>query len=224
VEKAGWLDHFGRYDLESPPTIFKRRVLICDYYTRNPRIFPLPFHWSDWVFFGETQDINDIFDLPLMGDEEAAWFESHPRRSFLFRYNLNRYLPEQWLCANFLRKHRPLDFDCFYDATRENIEITERFLAENTVILDKRQWGLRFVKYNPGRYLDGATLLHFKDWRVLYRKYALGEKGAYWPAYRLRAFLKSLPHCQMRSWFVMILGRLGLKEPLRAFMSRGGQK
>ena len=220
VEKADWLEHFGRYDLKAPPTIFKGRVLVNNYCGRNPRRVPLPFFWSDWIFFGETTDLLDIFDIPLFSGQDAAWFESHPRRGFLYIDNLNRYVPEQWICSMFLRKHRPLEFDCLYDATRENIELTERFLAENTVILDREQWGLRFVKYNPALHLVKSALLHFRDWNILYRKYALGEEGGYWLNYRLKCFLARVFQQYPRALLIAFLVKLGLKERLRSFLAR----
>jgi hypothetical protein len=223
IESAGWLDYFGRYDRQSPPPIFNRRVLLNYCCSRNPRRIPMPFHWSDWVFFGETADLLDIFDIPLMGNEDAAWFASRPRRSILYSDNLNRYVPEQWICSMFLRKHRPLQFDCLYDATPENIALTERFLAENTVILDKRHWGLRFVKYNTDFYLIKSSLLHFRDWHILYRKYALGEEGPYWLNYRLRCFLVKLFQHYLRFTLLAVLVKLGLKERLRAFLVRRGR-
>ena len=219
IEKSDWLDFFGRYDIETPPSIFNQRILICDFYSRNPRIIPLPFHWSDWVFFGQTTDLLEIFDIPLMEGEDTVWFDTRARRNSVSRDFLNRYYPEQWICSSFLRKHTSLRFDCFYDATRENVQLTERFFSENTVILDLRQWGIRFSKYNPNRYFEKSTLLHFCDWSVLYRKYCLNKGGLPWLLYLARCCCARLFQRHARSKLMLILEKAGIKETLRKMLS-----
>lgn len=218
VENSEWLSYFGKYDAQALPSIFKSRVLVCDYYCRNPRVFPLPFHWSDWVFFGETTDLIEIFDIPLMAGDDINWFELKPHKCMLYRDNINRYLPEQWICSSFLRKYIQLRFDCFYDATHENIKLTERFFAENLVILDSNQWGIRFVKYNPNRYMDNQTLIHNEDWNILYRKYCLKDSHSLWLFYLARCSCKRLIHYFIRPILMTFLGHIGVKEIIRTLI------
>jgi len=220
IEKNEWLNIFGKYDEHTPPSIFNKRLLICNYYSRNPRIFPLPFHWGDWVFFGETCDLIDVFDIPLMDGDDRVWFEINERSNLLFSDNINRYLPEQWILSSFLRKHMNLNFDTFYDASKINVIITERFFTENTVILDIEQWGINFVKYNPNRYKDKSTILHFKDWLVLYKRYVLHKKGISWLMYLGRGILWRVIHYCFRPLFVIVLSKLGIKEKVRLFLNR----
>lgn len=221
INTGDWMRYFGRYDKASPPVFFNSRVLICNYYSRNPRVFALPFHWGDWVFFGETEDLKNVFSIPLMEGEDRDWFHTNKRDSNLFRDNINRYVPEQWILASFLRKHMPLAFDCFYDASMQNIITTEKFFAENTVILDADQWGIRFVKYNPNRYKEKATLLHARDWHLLYRRYIQNKKGMPWFLHLTRAFLWRVLYLHVRPLFMRGLAFLGVKEAVRKWLNRG---
>ena len=51
------LNYFALYDEGYNSKHFHNRVLICNYYTRNPSVLPLPFHISDWIAFGLNEDI-----------------------------------------------------------------------------------------------------------------------------------------------------------------------
>ena len=79
LDNADFLEKFGKWDAQAPPFHVKNRILICNYYTRNPRVYPLPFHPCDWVLFGRTEDLKRYFSLPLESREEIQWFKSHPR-------------------------------------------------------------------------------------------------------------------------------------------------
>jgi hypothetical protein len=212
LESAGFLEYFHTYDTRSPPTLFKARVLICAYYSRNPRAYPVPFHPSDWLFFAKTEDLRNYFDIPLMEDWDALWFDSHKRQSRLFKDNVCRYFPEQWLCINFIRKYISVGAECFYDISHGNVKQTERFFAENTVVLEPEQWGITFTKYNPDRYGDAGSLIGFKDWQTLYGRYCLGEKGLGWVSYTLKGFLKGIDYGYLRPALALCLGRLGIKR------------
>ena len=212
LESADFLEYFGRYDGRSPPKLFNSRVLVCSSYTRNPRAYPVAYHPSDWIFFGETKDLTDYFDTELMGYDNALWFDTHKRESRLFKDNLCRYFPEQWLCINFISKHKDIKVKCFYDVSHKNIEQTEEFLASSTVVLNCRQWGITFTKYNPNRYNDEGSLISFKDWETLYKRYCLKETGINWVIYRIRGILKAIDYGFLRPTFALCLGRLGIKR------------
>jgi hypothetical protein len=57
---------------------------------------PFPFHPSDIAFFGRTEDLLTLFDIPLMTEAEAYWDKKNAR--------FNRYVPEQHIFINCLRK------------------------------------------------------------------------------------------------------------------------
>lgn len=193
LRSAKFLAEFGKWDEQSPPLHVKNRMLVCSYFTRNPRVFPLPFHPSDWVLFGHTEDVRRYFSPPLEDAAEIQWFRTHPRRHTGFYTTLlSRYVPEQYFCLHFLKQFEPLQFEYFNHATRENVLQTERVLSGDFVVLDyEEQFDLHFAKYNPNRTYQRYSLLSHREWQQLFREYCLGRlSGRGWR--RFRCFWKRL--------------------------------
>ncbi|WNX85165.1 WavE lipopolysaccharide synthesis family protein [Agathobaculum sp. NTUH-O15-33] len=220
LENVDFLKEFGRYDEMAPPLHVKNRILICNYYTRNPRVYPLPFHPSDWVLFGRTEDLKRYFSAPCESTEEIRWFTTHPREQTGFYTNLlSRYVPEQYLCLNFLRQFEPVHCDCFYDATEENIRQTERMLAGDFVVLDyQKQFGIRFTKYRPNRYLEKSSLVSHRYWKQLFQEYCL-HKTELRPFRLFLCFLARIGFA-LRRVLLHLLHCLHIKEKVKRLLSR----
>ena len=174
---ASFLKEFGKWDQVAPPLHVKSRMLVCSYYTRDPRVFPLPFHPSDWILFGYTEDVRRYFSTPLEAIEEIQWFRTHSRkRPGFYAALLSRYVPEQYLCLHFVEKFEPIEFDYFDHATEKNIIQTERILAGDFVVLDYRtQCDILFTKYNPNKMYQQYSLLSHRAWQQLFYQYCLGR-------------------------------------------------
>lgn len=148
--------------------IFKSKVLNCCYFTRNPRTgLPFPFHPSDLAFFGRTDDLIKLFDIPLMTKKQAYW-NLKDRHQY-------QYIPEQYLFINCLRQNG-FQADCrFYnDCTVKNIEQTERYFASNFIFLTFEQFNLLHykntfsMKIHPNTFRSCYT---HNEWLKLYQKY-----------------------------------------------------
>lgn len=153
--------------------LFEKKILIADYFTRNPRVFPMPFHPSDWILFGLTSDVKKYYQIPLQTDADGLWFKTHENYEKVFRKVYARFTPEQYICLNFLRKYYNVHCRSYTDITNANIIATECFLARNMVIADTKKHGFEFMKYNPNRYYEKSTILSFRDWIALCRHYAV---------------------------------------------------
>lgn len=177
LNDASFLEQFEKWDRIVPPLHVKNRILICSYYTRNPRVFPLPFHPSDWVLFGCTEDIQKYFDVPLEEASEIQWFKTHKRlHPRFFPDLLSRYVPEQYFCIHYLEKFENIQCDCFDDATKDNILRTEQVLAGDFVVLDYQiQFNLRFAKYHPNKIFQQYSLLSHDQWKQLFQEHCLGN-------------------------------------------------
>lgn len=214
-----WLDYFGKYDEICPATFFKNRVLICDYYTRNPRIVPVPFHPSDWIMFGLTEDLKQYYDLELQDKDEILWFDRFPKTNSIFSHMRSRYTPEQYLCIQYLKRFKNLEIQNYYDASKQNIEETERFFAENMVILDYgKQLEITFQKYHPNRYKEAYSLLHHKDWITLFNHYCKKRRILFWTFYRCKCKMTHIIFMGVRKHVVELLNVLHLKEPLKRIL------
>lgn len=214
-----FLKYFGAYDKEVKPVHFKNRVLICNYYTRNPRVLPIPFHTSDWIAFGLAEDINLFYDIDCQAEEEMRWFKTHRKDNFGFYTNLLvKYVPEQYICLNFVKKFYSVNCKCFYDATEENMSLTEEILAKNFVVLDYGcEFGIIFPKYNPNKYFEKSTLICYRYWKELYYEYCLEKKSVFYYLRRVRNKLFSFLF-RIRRIVLKILHKLHMKEKLKKIL------
>lgn len=164
-----FLSFFNTFPLVDPSyRVFDQKILSCCYFARNPNSdMPFPFHPSDLAFFGQTQDLIKLFDIPLMSKAQAYWNMSD-RHQY-------QYVPEQYLFINCLRKNG-FDANCnFYNDCRpEGIEQTERYFASNFIFLDFAQFNLSHykntfsIKVHPNAFMSCYTHV---EWQRLYQKY-----------------------------------------------------
>ncbi|WP_294378985.1 WavE lipopolysaccharide synthesis family protein [uncultured Clostridium sp.] len=217
---SGILKYFELY-AKDKSTHFHNRILVCNYYTRNPRVLPLPFHISDWLAFGINEDINLYYDCNTESLEDMRWFKNRKKKQQRFYTNLlTKYVPEQYICLNFATKFYKIDFSCFYDASKSNIKLTEEILANDFVVLDyKAQININFPKYNPNRYLEKFTLISNKQWNQLYREYCKNENGI---DYYFKIIINKLFYLLLilRLKILVVLHRLRLKEKVKRLLER----
>lgn len=149
--------------------LFSHKILACCYFARNPtsNYYSLLFHPSDIAFFGQTSDLINLFDIPLMKKEEEIYYTN---KKGIFR---NKYTPEQHIFVNCIKKNGHLiNFESQYDNTTENIEQTERYFASNFIFLDWEQFNLqppnKFKNTQQNHYPSCITHI---EWQKLYKKY-----------------------------------------------------
>ena len=220
-ENADFLSFFGKYD-GIPSSFLEHRLLICNYYTRNPRAMPLCFHPSDWIVFGTAADVRKYYEaIPLMGEDEGAWFRTHKKDAVVFTNYVCRYTPEQHIFLHFLQSLQSVCCDCYYHRTPDLVSQTERAFAECFVVLDfQKELAISFPKYNPNRYFEKHTLLSHRDWKVLYIHYCENGISPQWTLYRIRGWICGIA-AKVRRQCVLILNRLGWKARLKTILTRG---
>lgn len=219
---GNFITYFGKYDgIQSP--YFQNRLLICNYYTRNPRISHICFHPSDWLLFGTRSDILQYYEtIPCMSESEAGWFETRKKASAIFTNYLCRFTPEQHIFLSFINKYQPVDCNCYYDFSCNLAQRTERAFADCFVVLDyQKHWAISFSKYDPNRYLEKYTLISHWQWRAIYGHYYRRGPALGWWCYRIRIFLFALLML-MRKTCVRILDFWGIKELVKKVLSSRG--
>ena len=190
---TGFLDYFNRYRARCDSwRIFRERVVAPTVFSINPRRFaPMPFHPSDWFFFGLRDDLRNLWDVPAAPEPETSrWYEERtpPRLPFLGG-RMARYAPEQTLWLGLLRKHAAVACDHMTDATPEAIELTELTFANNLVLASPRRLGIRNLKGSRGSDFDRdcfAIYTH-RDWLKLYRRYC--DRAVQVPMFEVRSSL-----------------------------------
>lgn len=166
----GFLRYFDAFPAaDEAYRAFGHKLLACCYFARNPRSdMPFPFHPSDLAFFGRTEDLLRLYDIPLMTREQAYW-----NRQDRHQY---QYVPEQYLFINCLKRGGFAPECGFYNDCREaGVAQTERFFASDFIFLTFEQFNLRPTKatfdmaVHPNAFRSCYTHI---EWRRLYRDYA----------------------------------------------------
>ncbi|MGL4713125.1 MAG: WavE lipopolysaccharide synthesis family protein, partial [Shewanella sp.] len=93
-----FLAYFDRFPLyEDSHKIFTKKIIACTYFSRRPvSDMPHAYHPSDLAFFGLTEDLINLFDIPLMTEDEAYWDKKNSYKC--------RFVPEQHLFIKCLEK------------------------------------------------------------------------------------------------------------------------
>ena len=169
----GFLDYFGRFAARSGEwKIARERVLACTIYSRDARFVKMPFHPSDWFYFGLKEDVLVIWNVPLMPEPESTrWFETHPRPPEIRQSKtLLRFYAEQYLWLNYLRRHGKITCEHWGDISGDNLRLTELTLANNLVLLEPEQLGISFHRL-PIAFVERVTLYTHRDWLWFYKRH-----------------------------------------------------
>jgi hypothetical protein len=164
----GFLDYFNQFlKTDTEYRVFEKKILSCVFFSRDPRRDnSFPFHPSDIAFFGLRADLLNLFDIPLMPKEEAAYYQFK-------KIKYVRYLPEQYLWINCLRKNgKDIKCDHQRDCDDRIAEDTERYLVSNFINLDWVQFDLsvpkRLTLFSKNNFQDVITHI---EWQRLYKRY-----------------------------------------------------
>ncbi|ARW17155.1 WavE lipopolysaccharide synthesis family protein [Komagataeibacter europaeus] len=128
----------------------KQRVLISEFFTLNPFTFEkLPFHYSDWLHFGLTEDVKKLWDVPAYGIIDATYYQrnpykqgSGPREKTFF----SRYAVEQYIAITVFKKYfHNIKLDYHNDMT--SVDESLYILADNFIISNFKKTKIYFAKY-----------------------------------------------------------------------------
>ena len=115
------------------------RVIVASVYSRetsNVNCAGLPFHPSDFYFFGEADDVKKYFmKTDLMPDSDLANYNyKYPYKKPYLTPTM-RYSPEQYLCLSFFKQFETINFDDWTDWNNENIAQSKNLLYSNFIFL-----------------------------------------------------------------------------------------
>lgn len=123
-------------------SVFKHRVVASSMYTRDYSTFGrkrkfLPFHPSDFYFFGLSEDVISYFkNTPTMKEEDMAKYPCKAVDKKPYQTPTFRYTPEQYFCLNFVWQHFPdVKFEDWTDWNKENVSFSKNFLLSNFIFL-----------------------------------------------------------------------------------------
>lgn len=138
-------------------SVFKKRMICYPLWSRKTEMIvgkyflKTPFHVSDWFCFGLTEDIKNYFgDCPMTKEPIYSNYYKIAKNRLKGFYDPNvcwQFPPEQWFCVNFFQKYFPgAAMKCSQDTNPENIELSNRILANNIVIAGYDEIGVYIQK------------------------------------------------------------------------------
>ena len=170
LEHAGFIDFYLaqlRRDQRA------RRIVANAFFTLDTAVFErFPYHVSDWAQFGQTEVLRAYWDVPLMTPAAGRFYESrpHPPRSNVFEKRFRaEFAVEQYICMHYAARLGYALPRCLNDSTGTVLAGYQRFLAEETLVLDPWQLGVVFPKYGwvNDSVLQGINNVMHLDWLAL---------------------------------------------------------
>jgi hypothetical protein len=191
LKSANFLKYFDKYNARVDDyRILKSRVLNCSLLSRvrlgDKKSFSThcPFHPSDWIWFGLTEDIKNIFYIPLDKPSNATYFKRNDVErlsSDVCSDASHRFPPEQYFWLEFLKKNGyRFDLPHRIDDKRVFTNDSMMTVVNNLVILDQYQWSFEMPKYNFRQHKisfgEWSGLITFYKWKKYYNKFFLKRK------------------------------------------------
>jgi hypothetical protein len=177
LKNTSFLKYFAKLrEFDSDYRVFSERLLVCMYGTRKPlaKHYTLPYHVSDFIVFGKTEDLKKLYNIPMVTADEFNYFKTHPEipRS---TYAVNRYNAEQSIVISCLRKQGKV-INCRFstDITPEIAIESDKYLVNNFYPISFKKFGVfplkehLLPKKNMEKYSDYFTEI---EWLKLYRHY-----------------------------------------------------
>lgn len=167
----GFIDYFLHYNRNSSEDVLKKRIVVLPTFNaRKPIRFRLLFNTADWFFFGLTEDIKNIFDIPLMDAKNLKGEKVNG--NFQQAENLGT---EQYIWVNFLKKYKDFHFPNGYYYSEEAFRISEASYARNSIMVPAASAGVLCLKMPHSAYgappILSSGLYTFDEYKGIYNRY-----------------------------------------------------
>jgi hypothetical protein len=205
-----WLTDGVRYSKREEEFCWlTERAVVVNVTSVDPRAgLPLPFHPCDWIYFGLTIDLREIWDCPAFPEPEwTQWFDFNRKpENFPFPTSSAKFHPENYVWSNFVKKFMEIKFDHSSDASEENIVLSERVFVSNLLVVSRGQINIRWLK-SKVNLKNLNTMYSFRDWRKLVRQYTGVDPGMKIDTEAALVLLISFSTAILRKVLKWILGR-----------------
>ncbi|SEG73300.1 WavE lipopolysaccharide synthesis [Methylobacterium sp. 190mf] len=128
----------------------KERVLISWMFTVNPyTVVRFPLHFSDWLNFGLTCDVAEMWNIPQMSLSNSIYFSCHQHAANSFEAEKTystRLATEQHIYYNYFCGKIPgLSIEHLNDSSSADVAMD--VMLDNFIICDLKEAGFYFPKY-----------------------------------------------------------------------------
>ena len=178
ITSNAFLKKFEQFSCrDSRYSYFSHRIIATSFFSKKFLTYknldqPVPFHISDWLAFGLASDIRMLYDIPRPKEPEFSWYLYNNKISTV-KTNLlgasHQFAPEQYITLMSFKNFTRINFENYLDYSRENIELSEKLIANNYIILSPLQFSFYCGK-------KGNDKDYYKRWS----KYPITIPGMLW--------------------------------------------
>lgn len=158
--------------------IVNKRILVCMQGTQKTttKRYSYAYHVSDFCAFGLTEDLINLYDVPLVTNEEFDYFLHNENKP---TWRINKYSPEQHIVINFLKKNNK-NIECdYYCHVNENIKSeSDNYLINNFYPICLSKYGIKPMKYYLATSYRIDLLQDFYteyEWQKMYKELVDGS-------------------------------------------------
>lgn len=180
-----FLEQFDKFQKRSGNyNLFKRKILVPALFTKHTfrynkhTLYPIPFHISDWWFFGLTEDLKEYFlQTELVKEPEFTEYFNFNNKVSPYGDIKFKFAPEQYYGYScFARNFSNIFMQDASDFNDKIIEIARECIVNNFIVLDFKHSGIYLKKYWYSRDEKGAgeqylDLYCFYKYEYEYKKF-----------------------------------------------------
>ncbi len=140
LNDTGFLRYFVKYASSPPIGFLKHKIVVLPTY--NPRRVPAPiYNVCDWMYFGYTEDVRAVFEIPLMtvdtlrGEKKGGYYQMEQNSE-----------SEQYIWSSFLRKYTAVHIPQFDAVSPRDIQLSEESYARHVIMLPAHKAGVQCLK------------------------------------------------------------------------------
>ncbi len=173
-------DKFPKYN--GKYKIFEHRIINDSSFAQFAHVMKdgiqlLPFHMSDWIHFGLTEDVKLLYSCPFQDIENSAqyWY-CHERKQYDSFMDAGwQYPPETYVLYSLVKQKFPnVEFKDSDDYNRENMAISNMVMADNFIFIDQNHFVFDIEKYPKLK--EWASELYngfitYREFQNLYKTY-----------------------------------------------------
>ena len=177
LENASFLFLMNKFTKVNKYRFFKHRIIVPTIVSRDPEKFPLLFHMSDLFQVGYTEDLLDLWDIPLQPEPQTTrafpYNTSFINNPFKVNYWNMQFTPEQYIWHAFAKKRGlNLDIKYFYQIPIRIISLSLLSVIDNFIIASPEQLGILVPESITRKFNPGFLYTHEK-WKKLYVEFCI---------------------------------------------------
>lgn len=171
-----FINYFDKFEsFNEKYKIFQNKVIVSSIYSKkysSENNLMIPFHVSDFHFFGLTKDIKDYFiETKLLPSYDMSKYNFKYDNLLHYRNYTARYTPEQYYCYSWAkRKFNDIKFDDDSDINYKTYQISLNIMYNNFIFLDLEQSGIHNQKHSLA-FNDSNNIYNIISYEKFNRKY-----------------------------------------------------